>query len=88
MSWRAIRFKSYNRKQELEEVNYWYQFLFQDDNNVWDSFDEFGPWGFDWDYPGSGLVHNMDEYHQMHLLTLLRKLNVKIAIKIVKQNGW
>ena len=75
--------------EEQEERFYWLDFLFQEDNHEWDDFDEFGPWGIDWwDYPGSGSVHSMDEYHQMKVLTLLRKLGIGNARLLVKDRGW
>lgn len=75
--------------EEVEARWYWLELFLDDENHQWNDFDEFGAWGIDWwDYPGSGSVNSMNEYYQMHLLTLLRKLDVGTAKRKVKDRGW
>ena len=72
-----------------EETFYWMELLLQEDNHEWDDFDEYGAWGIMWwDYDGGGAVMSMDELNQMHLMTLLRKLNIKTAKQIANERGW
>lgn len=89
MSLRRKKYPTYNRMEMKEDTQYWMYLLFQEEHHEWDEFDEYGSWGIDWwDYHGSGHIHNMDEYHQMHLVTLLRKFDIRTARKIAKENGW
>ncbi len=89
MSWRRKDNNKYNRS---EEVEYWLTLIEEevywhcpwqhdwDDDYTWEH-----PW---WDYYGGGAVNSMNEYHQMKVLTLLRKLNVKTATVVIKERGW
>lgn len=88
MSLRRKKYPTFNRMQVKEETFYWLE-LFQCDPYEWDYWDEYGSWGIDWwDYPGSGSVDNMNQYHQMKLLTLLRKLDIRTAREEANSNGW
>lgn len=88
MSLRRKKFPTYNRMEVKEETYYWLELLFQEETSDWNDWDEYG-WGIDWwDYAGSGSVRNMNEYHQMRLLTLLRKLNIRTAREQVNSMGW
>lgn len=72
-----------------EDTQYWLELLFQEEHHDWDDWDEYGSWGIDWwDYPSSGVVNNMNEYHQMRLMTLLRKLNIRTAKEEANSWGW
>ena len=89
MSWRRKDNNKYNRS---EEVEYWLTIVEEqvywdcpwmhdwDDDDIWDH-----PW---WNYAGGGHVENMNEYHQMKVLTLLRKLNISAARTEAKARGW
>ena len=75
--------------EQKEEVHYWLDLLFHEEYRDWDDWDEYGPWGIDWyDYMGSGIVHNMNEYHQMKVLTLLRKFDIPTARYTTEERGW
>jgi len=89
MSLRRKKYPTYNRMEMKEETQYWMHLLFQEEHHEWDDFDEYGAWGIMWwDYDGGGAVMSMDELNQMHLMTLLRKLNIKTAKQIANERGW
>ena len=89
MSLRRKKFPTYNRMEVKEELFYWLELLFQEEQHDWNDYDEFGPWGIDWwDYAGSGHCQDMGEYHKMHLLTLLRKFNIRTAKELANSHGW
>lgn len=89
MKWKKKNHKIYDRSEANEEAFYWLNLFFQDENRSWDIYDEFSSWDYDWwDFPGSGSVHNMDEYHAMNVMTLLRKLNIGTARTFIRNRGW
>lgn len=76
------KFLTFNKKKLLDKVH-------SDDQEDWTDFynfrviyDSFN----DYDYHGS--VKNMDDYHTMNMLTLLRKLNLTSMKKYMKDRGW
>lgn len=88
MSLRAIRHKVFNRAKELEDLNVFWQSLFYEDmyeRNWWYDDDDYGTW---WSYDGSGSVTSMEQYHKMHLLTLLRSLAIRTAKEEANSYGW
>lgn len=88
MSWRSNKSNNYNRTEEKEETFFWLDLYYSYDPYEWTDWDEFG-WGIAWwEYDGGGYVANMDEYHQMHLLTLLRKLGISNARNQAINRGW
>lgn len=88
MSWQSNKYFGYNRDDDKEEFQYWLELFNQEHYydpiaNLWD---EDCDW---WYYYGApGYVGSMDEYHQMKVMTLLRKLNIKSAIELAKEKGW
>lgn len=89
MSLRALRHKAFNRAKELEEVNAFWQSLFYEDMHDCDWWDDDYLSWYRWDdYMGSGSVENMEQYHQMHLLTLLRSLAIRTARDKTSEYGW
>lgn len=89
MSWRSRKSNKYNRS---EEVEYWLTLIEEQEYSYCPWFDD---WDDDftwehawWHYSGGGYVHNMDELHKMKLLTLLRSLNIKSTIPVLKEAGW
>lgn len=92
MSWNRHIFKSYNRQNIKEETHYWQELFNHDDDHFywwyhWDGEDMFS-WADLYQYDGDGKCYSMDEYHQMHLLTLLRSLNIKTAAEKTLERGW
>ena len=88
MSLRALRHKVFNRAKELEDVNAFWQSLFHEDINNCDWWDDDDYW-YRWDdHMGSGSVSSMEQYHQMHLLTLLRSLAIRTARDEANDSGW
>lgn len=88
MSWRSRKSNKYNRAEDHHE--YWLTLIQEqyDEYNCW--------WWMDWDddehwwdyYGRPGYVANMEELHKMKLLTLLRSLNIKSTIPVLKEAGW
>jgi hypothetical protein len=86
MSWRSDRTDKYNRSEHNEywlqiveqETDCWYPYYWDDEDHSW------------WSYYGErpGYVGSMDEYHQMKVLTLLRKLNIRTASGLAYERGW
>lgn len=83
------KYKKYNRAEEKEEKFYWIDLLFEEQHREWDWVDEFPDW-FDLyaSYNDGGFCHNMEEFHKMKVLTLLRKLHLNSAYDIVCERGW
>lgn len=89
MSWNRSIFKKFNRQNEREKCNYLLNFFYKDDTrHLWDTHEEFKIWADILTYDGDGKCHSMKEYHQMHLLTLLRRLGIKSAEIIICDRGW
>lgn len=90
MSLRNRLNKSYNRAEEKDQY-YWLDLIFPEDDyhdhgyccEICDN-----PWFSHYDYYGSGWINNMNEYHQMKVLTLLRSLNIKTAHTEAQDRGW
>ncbi len=91
MSLRRKKFPTYNRMEEKEEVYFWLSLVLNEDiyeHNCWYCCEECDTgWWYDAGH-GYGNVNNMDEYHQMKLLGLLRKLNIRTATEQVNDRGW
>jgi hypothetical protein len=86
MSLRRKKYPVYNRMEEKEETFYWMELL---DQEVYSWYDDDFDGIYWWDYYGApGYVGSMDEYHQMRVLTLLRKLSIGNARVIVTERGW
>lgn len=89
MSLQASRVKRFNRSELKEALKRLFQLdideAFED---PWYCCDECSsPWFRD-DYAGYGYVASMEEYHQMHLLTLLRSLTINTATEEADEHGW
>ena len=87
MSLRRTKWPSYNRMEAKEETFYWME-LFAEDHYGWhDDWPDDSAW--DWYYYGApGYLGSMDEYHQMKVLTLLRKLSIGTAKATADDRGW
>lgn len=91
MSLRRRDNKKYNRSEE--EDNKWAIINSYDDKldyyDGWEwHFDEFGFWELEWYAGMPGSVANMEEFHQMKLLTLLRFLSIGEAKHKTDSMGW
>jgi hypothetical protein len=87
MSLRSRSNKSYNRAEAKEEF-YWLDLLFPEDDyhNCWYCCEECdSSWWYDTYYGG---VANMDQYHKMKVLTLLRSFRIHAATEEAEERGW
>ncbi len=81
----------YNRAEEKEEQFYWLDRLVQEN---WEEANEFDydrhqVWAeFDYYAWMAGSIMNIEEYHQMKVLTLLRSFRLQTAREEAEYRGW
>lgn len=92
MSLRSFTYQGYNRAEEKEE-HHWTDLLWNEDQHfVYDDPIDYEEelYYYQWVYIGCpyGYCNNMEEYHQMNILTLLRKFAIDTANEEARSRGW
>lgn len=89
MSLQSHRTSKFNRSELKEALKRLFQLHINEAyEDPWYCCEECSnPYFYD-DYAGSGNVASMEEYHQMHLLTLLRSLTIDTAAEEADEHGW
>lgn len=90
MSCRKNSYKYYNRAKIKEDYFYWLDLILDDEYYIddWDCCEWCDSAWFDMYSGTNGYVKNMDQYHRMKVLTLLRSLHLNTATEEAGERGW
>jgi hypothetical protein len=86
MSYNKKSYKKYSRQKVREENLFIADELHRDEysweEDYWLGWADLEQWG------GDGKCYSMNEYHQMHLLHLLRHFNLANVKELLSERGW